>query len=425
MQKKCVPTLRVGQSKVTRVVYVVEAPITDRDVKRFGFANLQEAGFEVSVWQVAPIFLPGAEAVGVCQSTAVPTRRMTSLDDLRAASRDLRASDLLILLCGTLKSQLRPHQSLLAIVGRTPAVLSTIAAAEIPTPRPPSLLGHLRKKEFRIFAARVRDALISIPLATAFIRAYNRSRHQIRSLDFAWVGASGSALEPLLLSRHTKIRPIHAFDYDSVLSLRTPLPHPVGGAVFLDSMGPLHPDYVSLGSTDSRPLPEAYFGPIQRFLDSYEKKTGSRVRIAAHPRATPGLLESWYGQRPITYGDTVGSIASADLVIIPYNSTAVNLVVSLRKPCVFLGSSSFDLDMRPYVVSLAQMLRAPFLDLEEPFRAEDYQKIDETAYSDFMTRYVKKPGTPEAPFWDVVAKDIALTCDSVDTPLNGQRNPWP
>jgi len=60
--------------------------------------------------------------------------------------------------------------------------------------------------------------------------------------------------------------------------------------VFIDNMGPLHPDYL-VHKTDSSISIETHSNIICRVLDETEKRFGTEVVIAVHPRATPGVME--------------------------------------------------------------------------------------------------------------------------------------
>ena len=390
----------------TRVVYVVESPFTPRDAQRFGLASMEAAGFAVVVWEVAPIFLPRSETGDAERAQGVEIHRMAAISDLLEAVRHLRDTDLVMLLCGTQRRQLRRHRALHAALGPTPARLATAVAGQIPALTPARLRWCTTRAEARSHMWRLRQAAVEAPPVTALVRKWNSLRHRIRPLDFAWVGTTSTSLEPTLLARRTCIRPIHAFDYDLVLALEPGLDPSAWGVVLLDSMGPLHPDYTSLGLEANRPTNDNYFGVIRAFLDGFERATGSRVRIAAHPRAAPGSLEPWYGGRTIVYGNTVRCIAQSTLVILPNNSTAANLVVALNKPCLFLTSTNFDPILEPYVRNLSVLLNAPVQDAGLPVSAAFDTSVDQIAYGRFMADFVKRPGTPMSPFWDVVGQDI-------------------
>ena len=60
---------------ISRVVYVVESPLTSRDHNRFGVDVLTNAGFDVEIWEVQDLFLPrdqGPAAVQVDPETGRP-----------------------------------------------------------------------------------------------------------------------------------------------------------------------------------------------------------------------------------------------------------------------------------------------------------------------------------------------------------------
>jgi hypothetical protein len=54
----------------------------------------------------------------------------------------------------------------------------------------------------------------------------------------------------------------------------------------------------------------------------------------------------------------------------------------------------------------AQALDMPLIDLDAPELPPLTLDVNEEAYAQYVQKYVKRQGTPEEPFWSVVASEI-------------------
>jgi len=243
-----------------------------------------------------------------------------------------------------------------------------------------------------------------------FIRtvAVQRRMHlssSIRPLDHIWAGAMVSGIASLFIDSSTTISYIHTLDYDLVLALRASGRQSTPRVVFIDSMGPLHPDYV-VHETSGGISIETYSDIVCRGLDQIEKRLGTEVVIAVHPRATLGVMEPWYMGRTLIYGQTPELIADATAVIVAEGSTAIGLATVFQRPLVLLSSSRSDSFIQRMNWAFAQALAMPLIDLDAPELPPFTLDVNEEAYARYVEQYIKRPGTPEEPFWSVVASDI-------------------
>jgi hypothetical protein len=207
------------------------------------------------------------------------------------------------------------------------------------------------------------------------------------------------------MSAKTTTKFIHSLDYDLVLTFRESLETSNVGPVLIDSMGPLHPDYVSLQESTDGLSEIEYFQELRSFLDAFERVTKSRVQIAAHPRAMRGLLEERYGGRTIHYGETIRLVALADAVVLTLASTAVGAAVAFAKPIIGVELASVDVPNQARMKALASLLGFPIYTADFDFQSAPDLTFDRSAYAHYMTSYVKRPGTAEIQFWEAVAID--------------------
>jgi hypothetical protein len=214
---------------------------------------------------------------------------------------------------------------------------------------------------------------------------------------------SGKA--PFLVAPSTTITYIHTLDYDLVLALRASGRQSTPRVVFIDSMGPLHPDY-SVNETSSDISIETYSDIVCRGLEQIEKRLGTEVVIAVHPRAAPGVMEPWYGGRTLIYGKTPELIADATAVIVGHGSTVIGMATVFQRPLVLVSSNRFDSYEQGMNRAFAQALAIPLIDLDAPELPTISLDVNEVAYAQYVQKYIKRSGTPEKPFWSVVASQI-------------------
>ena len=151
---------------------------------------------------------------------------------------------------------------------------------------------------------------------------------------------------------------------------------------------------------------QTYSEIICRGLDEIERRLGTEAVVAAHPRAAPGVMEPWYGGRPLIYGKTTELIANATAVIDSNGSTVIGMAAIFHRPLVLISSSSFDLRDRGMTRAFSQALSTPIIDLDASELPTISLDVNVDAYIAYIEKYVKRQGTPEEPFWSVVASEI-------------------
>lgn len=395
-----------------RVVLVVESPLSDRDAERFGVRTLKDAGLRVEVWEVSPLTLPSSELQSPSRPSNVVVRRFADSSELLEGCLSLSRGDLVIFIMGIYAGD----------VARCRLVLQAISASEA---RLGGILGRSPWERFQLTHAYSRDwptplfvyLRARIWLASAVlgvwrwgaglpgIRALRRRKNRVRPLDFAWVATSTRSLDPLLIGPHTTVRRIHTLDFDSVRSLQNHPDVAAGRILYIDGLGPMHPDVVSLEmDVEIRPTSD-YFGQLCRAFDWVEALSGNRVVVAAHPRAQPGELERLYGSRSVVYGSTVAALDACKFVLMSHPSDAVSLVVALRKPVLVISSSSNLRYERRGISELAKKLSLTSIDTENLPREFVEPSIDMSAYDRFFRKHVKIPNSITGSFWEVVADD--------------------
>ncbi len=397
-----------------------------RDAKRFGLAELQDAGLQVHVWDLSHFFLPALPAtsqLGIERPSWVDLTFCSSIEQFRDLCSTLASQDVVIIIGGLHPSVVWRGRKIFPLLSATPARLTSVSLGHIPPP----IVCETQRSFFGSGFARVFLLLVNphrwkiVPQRLAppmFARAVAfqrrmRIRDNIRPLDHIWAGTRVSGKASFFISPSTTVTYIHTLDYDLALAARGSNRTLTPQVVFIDSMGPLHPDFFLLGA--SRISIQDYSEIVCRGLDQIEKKLGTEVVIAAHPRANEGVMEPWYGGRTIVYGKTTELIANATAVIASNGSTVIGMVAVFQRPLVLVSSSSFESLDQGMTRAFSQELSTPIMDLDAPELPPLTLVVNEEAYAQYVQKYIKRPGTPEEPFWSVVASEIVSGTD----PSNG------
>gem|GEM_PF-6922778 len=408
-----------------KVIYFLDYPLDARDAKRFGLAELQAAGLSVEVWDLSHFYFPAASGFGIEGPSWVNLTVCLSVEQFRGLCSTLTKDHVVIFLGGLHPGQVWQGRKLLRLISATPARLASISSGHLPTTILPGKLTSLRRSHAaRIFSLLTepsrwntipRRLAASLIVPKVGLQRRLHLRGYIRPLDHIWVGTMVSGKHPSLVASSTTVTYIHTLDYDLVLALRASGEQSTPRVVFIDSMGPLHPDYLVL-EIDIGISIETYSGILCRGLEQIEKRLGTQIVIAVHPRATPGVMEPWYGGRTLIYGQTPELIADATAVIVAQGSAAIGLATVFQRPLVLLSSSRFHSSIQRMNRAFAQALATPLIDLDAPELPTISLDVDEEAYARYVEQYIKRPGTPEKPFWSVVASEI----NSGAKPLGGK-----
>ena len=381
-----------------------------RDTHRYGFSILEEAGFGVEAWDVSKIHRMPEYIFGAEGSQDPRIQRVSTLEQLRRMTRRLTTNDTVVVVAGLHNFSRRGELAVLSILGRGSAWLTALSAHGLPTflDYSPTQQSRLR----RVRARSTRPLLWPSMCRRAFYRNFARSipirrkihLSYIRPFDQIWVDTKPTQISPTLIDSNTDVTEIHALDYDKVLAARGTNSNDLG-VVFLDAMGPLHPDYELLGIDPGIDV-EMYGTLVRGGLKRLSERTGLDITVAAHPKAQVGQLSRIYGEMNISHGNTCELVARSKVVACADGSTSIGFAVALAKPLVLLVSERFQYIVRTHNHAYETMLRPTIVDLDNSASLRGEIQIDEEAYASFMEQFVKKSGSPNMLFWVFVGQNI-------------------
>ena len=226
-------------------------------------------------------------------------------------------------------------------------------------------------------------------------------------------GAKSTASPSYPVNKTTTRLWAHYMDYDIYLQHKTELNDSCKiTGVFLDQYAPFHPDFLHMG-IDFPISPDVYYPKICNFFKTLEKKMDTEIVIAAHPKSDYDNLPDYFCGRTIIKGATARLVKESSFVI-AHSSTSIDFAVLNYKPILFittdelqkmiLGKNIMGVDI---LAVASEFGKKPInVDHLSGFNWEKEMEINEEAYLRYRTLYIKKPGTPEKPMWEIFCSYI-------------------
>ncbi len=235
-------------------------------------------------------------------------------------------------------------------------------------------------------------------------RRAGRMIHQLPAPDVAMLSGSASLNDARVEGAAHRLW-AHSFDYDVYLANQH---QEVDGgepyAVFLDEDMAFHPDYDHSG-IEPPTTPARYYPAMNRFFDRFELANGMRVIVSAHPRSQHAPNPELWNGRTVIQNKTASLVRSAECVL-GHSTTSLSFAVLWRKPILLLSTNDLDRSyLGPGITLRSSLLHLPLFNVDEcpnviPKMEED-RGVDEAAYSSYIAEFIKLPGTPDLPVWQI------------------------
>jgi len=221
--------------------------------------------------------------------------------------------------------------------------------------------------------------------------------------DYALVAGTSWTTDPRY-SRAAQIIPAHSFDYERYLQIRdTPALRDGAYAVYVDEDIAEHEDNAEMGM--ARPVSAArFYRALEAFFADFESVAGMPVLVAGYPSERTAHTTRFNG-RQVLFSKTAELIRNAK-VVFAHASTAISYAVLWRRPLVFLTTQ----EMRrswygPWVETPSKLLNVPLvdIDLDKPRSGScaDWQRVDERAYKQYETTYLRSVDSPDDSLWSI------------------------
>ena len=324
----------------------------------------------------------------------------------------LTEDSVVICLCGMLVGQEPQYGALRDLLLSSPARLGAVSAGSRPPRSPNVALPTTRVRLARAWtevksgrmSARAALRRISVVVRESLGGEKPQLASRERVLDWAWTGPGPDVIDSTLVGPVTTVRVLHSWDYDS--ELRNPVRgESRSGIVFIESMGPLHPDFEVLRLFPYL-TPEVWFSYVTSELATIEQRVGEPIVIAAHPRARDGELDSWYPGFHVTYGKSRDLIAHARLVLAAEPSTALGFCAMYETPALLLRPPRAFPDHLEDLASYEESMGLATVSARE--FPSDWERLSAPGdkREKFLSLCIRNPNAPRKLFWETVAEDI-------------------
>lgn len=402
------------------ICFFIQTPLTKRDYDRFGVDILQSRGLSVSFLDLTGILNPG-------YLKNYETKEKSSFKNITVINKwtdvEKYLSEHNIFFGIDLVGATRDSVPLYGIVKKYNVPYASFRANSIPTP------ARFYKDRDIQFGTKILKFIRHICNLSVFYIM----KSLFRRISLALYLRNTEPPKMLLVGgrkwldklpregKDVEIVRCHTMDYDLYLRYgfeRSGRQSKLDSIVFLDEYSPFHPDFLISGNIKYSLNPDSYYNGLNDFFSRIEKETGLTVKIAAHPSARYELHPDYFAGRQVISGRTIELVYDSKIVL-AHASTSINFAVLYRKPIIFLISD--EISRTTYASSIrtvaALFKKEPVnVDRDININLSSYTKIDENAYSSYRVDYIKMPGSPEKPFWDIVADEVLEKGK-----LNGQR----
>lgn len=383
---------------IERIILIIEARFTLRDYNRFGIEVLQKNGFKVEVWELSPI-LRQEYFKKYTPPDAFSYDGFFLFKDKRDAYdklANLSSRDFIISIVGYSVNTLWVYRAL----NKSSAKYAVFYVDSVPVP------------------VSNENRLLILARKIAGIRYLETWKRLFMKLPLRLLGTKPASLiltdgdnrfnyNSYSANKNAEILHIHALDYDLYLREKDKpyVEKPI--VVYIDIFLPLHPDYMI--TNEEVPIAvDKYYALLNKLFEFVEKKTGFEIVIAAHPRSYYEKLPDYFNGRKCIKGNTVGLIKECRFVI-SQASTAVNFANLFYKPVIFITASDFENTWE--IHNTREMAKCfgkkpVFMERPEEINFEEEMKVNKDNYDAYRENYIKKSGSEELPFWQVVANRL-------------------
>lgn len=375
---------------ISTIIFFVESHFTERDYHRLGIETLKR-NFNVLILDCTPLLFPEYYNKYIhAADSHYEIQSITSLQQAQYFINNLCEKSLAVDLLSQ-HSEGRQIRLMLKNkkVMRMIAQLSLLPSLESSTyPKIKYILSLVVQPQK--FIGKLRNRLGQLILRSPYP-------------DMALCSGKAGFGDPRLKGVEHRIM-AHSFDYDIYLSQRSNSSQGVRPyAVFLDEDMVHHSDYdhssISAPATES-----AYYKSLLNFFEIFEINTGLEIIFAAHPRSRYDIRPHLLGGRKYVKGNTAQLVRDATMVLC-HQSTSMNFAILWIKPIVFLTSNELISNFIGARIDLiSRFFNKPALNIDEPIDLlsnEILAQIDIHAYKKYEELYIKMPGTPERPIWEI------------------------
>ncbi|MDC1122009.1 hypothetical protein OAT11_01530 [Nitrospinaceae bacterium] len=380
-----------------KIVFLVEAPFTQRDYDRFGVAIIKERGFDVECWDMTAMINPKLwrwrqEEVfrfsGHVEISSMAQVKRLCKDFGNTVAIDMLGS-------GFVFNRVRK------LIKNASAKICTVEFGLLP---------------FMVFQKNTLLSKITFQRVLKKIEWYGPANllksflgplhdKQRPPVDYRFISGTASLLSAPPYLKGAKEIWIHAFDYDLFLKFRDQERNK-DMIVFVDGgISGNHPDFKMFKSKE-KPFttPESYDLGMRKVFDSLEEYFNIPVVIAGHPKIDYKQNKNLFGGRKLYLSKTPELIRDCKLVI-SNGSTADNFTVLWRKPLLLITTNEIESsEQKTQLDDLATLLNTQTINADSCLDDIDWKTLSQTPiakYSEYKNLLIKKDSTPDLSIWTI------------------------
>lgn len=402
-----------------RFFLVTQGPFTRHLSRRIDADLIETAGFEFIVIDATDLLLPQLREGHGELASGREVWQVSKFSELDSLAATLDEKDIVVFWGAYFDRQISSDVSVYASLSRSNALIGAVNSGTIPSHLPlthdlTTFLTRSGRKLIDVFTdpkqhwPTLHQRIRGNTLMTARLGMRAGIRKPPRPLDFVWTSTIVEPISSTIIDKKTSIRFIHTLDYEKIQSENILPVQACRGILYVDVMGPLHPD----GKLSNRAFTaleiDEYFATLRRTFTRLECVSGRQVTIAAHPRAATGSLDNWYAPFSVAYNQTPRLIASAGAVLDNGASTSIGMAVLARRPISLLKlPSAMRANFRD-VKDLSRLLKVPITDVSRNIDDWVIPRVDEGAYRAYEETFLKRRLSSKVPFWEQVLDDIKV-----------------
>jgi len=387
---------------VSRIIMLVQFPFEPRDYERFGIEIFKANGFEIEVWDFSPFmnqgFFRNQHRNGIQQ---LPNHRIfISIDEAIAGLKRLSFSCFIVSFINYGRSAYDIYGAIFKMNLR---YAMYIAGATYPLV---SIISKNKNSRLSFIGSKIKSLANKEKIRGRLSDIIFRIK--LRAPDYIIAGGAKNYFYSIPLGPNTKIIWAHCLDYDNYLKEKdAPSINTENTAVFLDGDVPFHRDLTQF----KEPIPhkpEDYYGPLCRFFSYIEKTKKIKVVIAGHPRAEYDLRPDFFEGRRIFKNQTARLVKECQFVI-AHASHSLSYAVLFKKPIIFITTDKLDQHAyRFFIDAMTGALGKKAININNNTLVDwdNELLVDENIYSLYRHNHLKKEGSEELLFWQIVANNI-------------------
>ncbi len=396
-------------STMTKIVYLVETPVDQRDFGRFGLSYWIGKGAEVSIVEVTRITRPhwdDPRGDVWNRHPEVDYQEIGPNSQPDLITTVAGNADLVFNLVGFTGSAAATNVYRALSRTSTPYVVLSLGAT--PTYSSNGNFAFVEKitryarKIFGFNGSIIRSLRIRTPIRLL----------GIRPADYCVLGGSESRFDTRMypLSSETEFIAAHSLDYERFrFERRDDIALSERYAVFVDENVGFHRDLIDLKIEIPFEL-QTYYANIRKLFARIERELHLPVVVALDPRAVKTDRCGFFGEAQTVSGYSHELISGSRLVI-GHRSTALGIAALCGKPILLTAMKDYyDLPiLHDSFMAFERALNRRFQFLDDCDHIDlNNVSPDPERYATYVNKYIKAENSPDKKLWDIVSERIGV-----------------